>query len=161
MWSNGVVADDNPDDASPWMRDDWVPDSTEPDTAVFATGRRPPAGPSAPSWSGGADEPPPEDFDDPGADVGAPRSNVGRKVIAGGVVIALLVGSAGALLRDDGESETDPDPTSPAVEIDDTVPVTTTLDTIPPTSVRTLDALVTPEPGRTPNCAGAGADRRR
>ena len=45
-------------------------------------------------WS----EPPPEDFDDPNPEHDSSRSFVGRKVVAGIIVVALLVGSAGALV---------------------------------------------------------------
>jgi len=113
MWSNDPVADD-PDDVSPWARDDWVPDSAVPDSAVFgggaprsggSSGARPPAGIFG--------EPPPEDFGDQAT---SSRSTLGRKVIAAAIVLALLIGSAGALLRSDATSD-DPTPsTTPSTE---------------------------------------------
>ena len=104
MWSNDLVADEDPDDVSPWTRDDWVPESAVPDRGVFddarrlgdRTARQPPAGVFG--------EPPPEDFDDAHEPGGISRSNIGRKVVAGVVVLALLIGSAGALLRGGGDA---------------------------------------------------------
>jgi len=112
MWSNDPVADDS-DDVSPWSRDDWVPDSAVPDSGVFgdrvprsggSSGARPPAGIFA--------EPPPEDFDQ---DATSSRSTLARKVVAAAIVLALLIGSAGALLRNGGTSD-DPAPsTTPSI----------------------------------------------
>ncbi|MGE5210273.1 MAG: hypothetical protein ACM3MM_03365 [Acidobacteriota bacterium] len=143
------MADDDPDDASPWTRDDWVPDSTVPDPAVFGSGRRPAAdsAPSARLAGSGADEPPPEDFDDPDRDARPPRSTVVRRVVAAGVVVALLVGSAGALLRNDGSPETVPDSSATAPDTTASASSTSTAETTPPTSVSATDVAVTPEPG--------------
>ncbi|HSP27480.1 MAG TPA: hypothetical protein VLN74_02940, partial [Ilumatobacteraceae bacterium] len=146
MWSNDAVADEHPDDASPWTRDDWVPDSAVPDAAVFADGARRPPGPGRPAP--GFDEPPPEDFDDHDAGVRSARSSLGRKVVAGGIASALLIGSAGALLRNDGEGDAAPATTSATTSA--TAPATTSFadpalddtdvprDSVPPTSVQTV-----------------------
>ena len=134
MWSNDAVADEHPDDPSPWTRDDWVPDSAVPDETVFADGARRPSGPGRPA--GGPDEPAPEDFDDRHASAHSSTSSIGRKVVAAGVVSALLIGSAGALLRDDGDRETAPATTSfadPSSNITEAP-----RGTIPPTTVQTL-----------------------
>jgi hypothetical protein len=160
VWSNGAVADDDPDDASPWTRDDWVPESTAPDPVVFGAkrstpGSTPARGPGSGSGGGAppdplaTGEPPPEDFDDHSRHAVAPRSTVGRKVVAGGVVVALLVGSAGALLRDDSQAESEPETTTGDLGTDLGVraPEPTSPDTIPPTSVRTVTVPVSPEPG--------------
>ncbi len=152
MWSNDAVADEHPDDASPWSRDDWVPDdvspwsrddwvpdSAVPDATVFADGApRPPGSGGA---AAGLDEPPPEDFDnhDDGG-VRSARSSLGRKVVAGGIVSALLIGSAGALLRDDGAGDGDGDaaPTTTSFARANPTATIVELDTIPPTTVRTV-----------------------
>lgn len=86
MWSNVAVADEDPDVASPWTRDDW-----DSDSAVL-------------------DEPPEDDFDDRHASASS-RSSLGRKAVAGAVVAALLIASAGAVLRDDGDPEGAPSTT--------------------------------------------------
>lgn len=140
MWSNDAVADD-PDDASPWTRDDWMPDSAVPDENVFGIGRRSTAG--RPS----AVEPPPEDFDGPDSDARPPGSSAARRVVAAGVVIALLVGSAGALMRDDGGPEAAPDASAVPADGVTSVPATAGPDTIPPTGASVVDAPVSPEPG--------------
>ena len=119
MWSNDAVADD-PDDASPWTRDDWVPDSAVPDDNVFGVRSRSTVGPPS------AVEPPPEDFDAPASDARTPGSTAIRRVVAAGVVIALLVGSAGALLRDDGSPETAPDSSAAPADVVVSVPATAT-----------------------------------
>jgi hypothetical protein len=119
MWSNDPVAAEDPDDVSPWTRDDWVPESAVPESGVFdnirrsgdRTARQPPAGIFG--------EPPPEDFDDPHEFGGASRSNIGRKVVAGAIVLALLIGSAGALLRGGGD---EPDDQPPVVSEPVTIP---------------------------------------
>ena len=140
MWSNDAVADD-PEDASPWTRDDWVPDSAVPDENVFGIRQRSTVG--RPS----AAEPPPEDFDGPDSDARAPGSSAVRRVVAAGVVIALLVGSAGALLRDDGGPEGAPDASGVPADVVTSVPAAATPDTIPATSVSVVDVPVSPEPG--------------
>ena len=63
-------------------------------------------------------------------------------------MIALLVGSAGALLRDGNGNETEmvPESTPPREGI---VETTSAPGTIPPTSVRTVTVPVSPEPGET------------
>ena len=71
-----------------------------------------------------------------------PKSSFGRRVVAGAVVAALLIGSAGALLRDDGEPEAAPtttqadDQSSATTEAPpDTIAPTTSLSvTVPPTA---------------------------
>lgn len=108
MWSNGDVADDDPDEASPWERDDWVPESSLPDSSVF-TRRVPPPGPP-PGIFG---EPSEESFADPGVPGTSSRSTVVRKVVAAAIILALLIGSAGALFRSSGNSD-DPTPTTAA-----------------------------------------------
>lgn len=121
MWSNGHVADDDPDDvpdeASPWERDDWVPERSLPDRSVF-TRRVPSPGPP-PGIFG---EPPEESFADPDVPGTSSRSTVVRKVVAAAVILALLVGSAGALFRSSGSSD-DQTPTPTTVATDDTPPV--------------------------------------
>ena len=128
MWSNDAVADDDPDDASPWTRDDWVPASGVPDDDGFGSG---------PQRHADADvhEPPPEDFDDPEPRHDAVRSFAGRKVVAGFIVVALLIGSAGALLRDDSEPEVPPSTTAAPTSVDDRRATTTPDTASPPTSV--------------------------
>jgi hypothetical protein len=136
MWSNDAVADEHPDDESPWTRDDWVPDSAVPDAAVFGGQARRPSGPENPGAPGGRR--PADDFDDGEAGSSSSRSSLGRKVVAAAVVAALLVGSAGALLRNDGEPDPDPVPaTTSAVDrapstTVDTTPITARSATIPP-----------------------------
>lgn len=135
MWSNDAVADDDPDEESPWTRDDWVPDSTVPDAGMFGGGSRRPDGPARDATSGGAvREPPPEDFDDEGVHGGSSRSTLGRKVVAGAIVLALLIGSAGALLRDGGA----PDDRAPTTTPTTTTTSTTSADDRPPV---TLEAI--------------------
>ena len=160
MWSNDAVADEDADEKSPWARDDWVPDSAVPDAAVFRVGVQRPAGPTASGPPRGIfGEPPPEDFDDHGAPRATSRSTLGRKLVAGAIVLALLIGSAGALLRNDGASE-DPAPA--------TTPTTTPVGDRPPV---TLEAL---QPGDSstvpantvlavtaPSSAGTGEDAFR
>jgi hypothetical protein len=133
------VADEHPDDPSPWTRDDWVPDSAVPDAAVFADARRP-GGPRRRAVD--PTEPPPEDFDDPDGGDRSPRSSLGRKVVAGAVVGALLIGSAGALLRDGDDAPAAPANTSFA----DLAPTATSAsrDTIPATT----EGAVTVSPSR-------------
>lgn len=133
------------DRASPWERDDWVPDSAVPDAAVFGAGRRP-GSQRAVNAGGVPGEPPPEAFADPDADERRSSGTFARKAIAAGIVIALVVGSAGALLRDGGDSES-PSPertTPPAGESPATteVPAPTTAPTTAPstTQVVTLEA---------------------
>ena len=143
------MADDDPDDVSPWTRDDWGSDSAVPDPAVFAAGRHVPADPPSPTDNTAAGEPPEEHFEDPDGDGRTPRSSATRRVVAAGVVIALLVGSAGALLRNDGEPEADPETSAPTADVVGSAPATSIADTIPPTSARAVDAPVTAEPGET------------
>ena len=140
MWSNDAVADD-PEDASPWTRDDWMPHSAVPDEDVFGVRRRSTVG--RPS----AVEPPPEDFDGPDSDARPPRSSALRRVVAAGVAIALLVGSAGALLRHDGGPEAAPDASAVPADVVTSVPATAAPDTIPPTGVSVVGLPVSPEPG--------------
>ena len=119
MWSNDPVAEEDPNEESPWTRDDWVPDSAVPDNAVFGGARQrggqgqqqPPPGIFA--------EPSPHDFDDHRESSGVPRSTLGRKLVAGAIVIALLIGSAGALLRggDDGPSDQPPVVSEPVTAV--------------------------------------------
>ena len=139
------MAKDDPDDASPWTRDDWVPDSTVPDPAVFAAGRRAPTDPflASPDRTTAA-EPPVEDFDDPAGDARAQKSSTVRRVVAAGVVIALLVGSAGALLRKGGEPDAAPDSSEPTTEVDGSVAATSAPDTTPPTSAPAAPAQAAP-----------------
>lgn len=138
MWSNGLVADDDPDDTSPWTRDDWVPDSAVPDENVF--GNRPRSTAGLPS----AAEPPPEDFDERDRDVRTSGSTVIRRVVAAGVVIALLIGSAGALLRSGDEPEPEPEPSSTRAEVVVSAPTTSTPGTVRPTN--SVLVTVSPEP---------------
>jgi hypothetical protein len=138
MWSNDAVAED-PDDASPWTRDDWVPDSAVPDEHVF--GIRPRSTVGEPR----AAEPPPEDFDDPDREARTPGSAI-RRAVAAAVVIALLVGSAGALLRNDGDPEAAPESSAASADAVVSVPSTATPDTIPPTSANVIAVPVSQEP---------------
>jgi hypothetical protein len=148
MWSNGPVADDDPDDTSPWTRDDWVPDSAVPDENVFGVRPRSTAG------LPGAEEPPPEDFDHPDGDARTSGSSAVRRIVAAGVIIALLVGSAGALLRNDGSPETPPEPSlAPLVVV--SAPTTSTPDTNPPTSASVVTVPASPEPDQTVQKASA------
>ena len=140
MWSNDAVADDS-DDASPWMRDDWVPDSAVPDENVFGVKQRSTLGEPSPA------EPPPEAFDDPDDDDRTPGSSAIRRVVAGAVIIALLVGSAGALLRNDDEPEIEPEPSSTRADNVTSVPAAATPDTIPPTSANLVTVPVLPASG--------------
>jgi len=134
VWSNDAVAHDDPNEASPRNRDDWVPESAVPDPDVFGRSAQRSGGPAGAASSGGVGgEPPPEDFDDDGALGSSSRSTVGRKVVAGGVVLALLIGSAGALLRNDDSSEDPTPPTTPS-----TTPSTTSVGDRTPT---TLEAV--------------------
>ncbi len=145
MWSNDAVADDEPDDTSPWTRDDWMPDSAVPDAAVFGSGAQQ-RGRGTPNRPDGTPEPPPEDFDAP--DVDASRWLAGRKVLAGVIVIALLVGSAGALLRNDAEREEVPETTRVSPGFDDAAPTVMPRGTSPSTTVRVVTVPVSPEPGQ-------------
>ena len=104
MWSNVAVADEDPDETSPWTRDDWVPDSGAPGPEVFVGSPDGPVASGPLGAIGDQDEPPAEDFDDRHASSSS-RSSLGRKVVAAAVVAALLIGSAGALLREGGEPE--------------------------------------------------------
>jgi hypothetical protein len=104
------VADD-PDDSSPWTRDDWVSDSSVPDAVVFADRSRRSV---VPGHGGTGDR-----FDaasSAGPDDGDPssstRPSVARRLVAAGIVVALLVGSAGALLRGSDDADAVPTTTS-------------------------------------------------
>ena len=139
MWSNGAVADEDPDEASPWTRDDWVPDSAVPDADVLAGGVQRSGGPARDATFAGADdEPPPEDFEGGHVHGGSSRSALGRKVVAGAIILALLIGSAGALLRNDG-APVDPRPTPTSA--DDRLPAT--LEAIRPTPPSTTSLAAT------------------
>jgi hypothetical protein len=61
------------------------------------------------------------------------------------VIIALLIGSAGALLRNDDEPETAPEPSLAPLDVVVSVPSTSAPDTIPPTSVNVVTVPVSPE----------------
>ena len=141
MWSNDAVAEDDPDDASPWTRDDWVPDSAVPDAALFGSRSQPRLGDDRMRDGVGVHEPPPEDFEDP--DLGHARSTsfAGRKVVAGVIVAALLVGSAGALLRSEREPDGVPDTAPASAPADDPPRSTLSIGTTPPTSVRAVPNL--------------------
>jgi hypothetical protein len=136
MWSNDAVADDDPDDASPWSRDDWVPESGVSDSAIFGSSAHQHRGAGQARVGDDVREPPPEDFEEPDRGHGASRSFAGRKVVAGFIVVALLVGSAGALLRNGGEPSAAPSTTSEEIPVGDAPPTTTAVDTTPPTSAR-------------------------
>ena len=145
MWSNVAVADEDPDETSPWTRDDWVPDSAVPDAGMFAGSPSDPGAPGRPGAIGFQDEPPAEDFDDRHAGA-SPRSSLGRTVVVAAVVAALLIGSAGALLRNGDEPEgapttTEADDRSPTGTLPDgSSSITTDVpsDTLPPTTVLTV-----------------------
>ena len=134
MWSNDAVADDDPNEASPWARDDWVPESSVPESSAFG-GREPSRSPSPPPGIFG--EPPPDDFADPDPAAISSRSTLGRKLVAGAIVLALLIGSAGALLRGGGSSD-DPAPA--------TTPITSAVDDRPPVTLEALQPATTPIP---------------
>ena len=149
MWSNDALADDDPDDASPWSRDDWVPDSGVPADDIFGSSTQPPRGVGQARAGADWSEPPPEDFDDPNPEHDSSRSFAGRKVVAGIIVVALLVGSAGALLRNDNESDVPPSTTAERSLVDDP-PATTTPDTTsPPTTVLAVANPGSLQPGQT------------
>jgi hypothetical protein len=131
MWSNDAVADEHPDE-SPWARDDWVPESAVPDATAFGGQARPPSEWGRPVAAGGA-EPPQEAFDD--TDTSGSSRSFGRKVVAAAIVAALLIGSAGALLSNDGEPAPSPAPETTAAV--DRSPATTA-DTTTPTTVQSL-----------------------
>lgn len=141
MWSNDPVADD-PDDASPWERDDWMPESAVPDDNVFGVRPRSTAG--LPS----AEEPPPEDFGDPDSEARISGSSTVRRVVAAGVVIALLVGSAGALLRSGDEPDTrpEPEPRSTRTDVIVSTPSTSDPGTMRPTNSDLVTVPASPEP---------------
>ncbi len=141
MWSNDAVADDDPDDVSPWTRDDWIPDSAVPDADVFGSGSQRRSSADDLHVGAAVHEPPPEEFDDPAPGHATARSFASRKVVAGFIVVALLVGSAGALLRDDGEPDVPPSTTTPAT----TTPATTS----PPTTVLAVAIPGSLEPSQT------------
>jgi len=145
MWSNVAVADEDPDETSPWTRDDWVPDSAVPGPEAFAGSRSGPAASGPQGAIGEHDEPPAADFDDHHG-LTSSRSSLGRKVVASAVVAALLIGSAGALLRDGGEPEGAPTTTEAGDRSlmgalpDDSSSITTGVPsaTLPPTTVLTV-----------------------
>lgn len=149
MWSNGAVPDQDPRDPgapeepvdkSPWERDDWDPGRTVPDTGVFFGGVQPPPQAAGNPDFGGPGEPPPEDFE-PGASSDAPsRSSLGRKLVAGGIVAALLIGSAGALLQNGDEPA--PLPAATTTTLIDPAPTTTdgSLGTTSPTALQAAPA---------------------
>jgi hypothetical protein len=143
MWSNDPVADEDPDEVSPWSRDDWVPDSAVPDSDVFGAGPRRAGRPTQPQPPAGIfGEPPPEDFDDHDR---SSRSTLGRKVVAGAIVLALLIGSAGALLRNDGPDPDDqPPPASEPVVATTDAPDPVTADA-PADSAPPVSASVVPD----------------
>ncbi len=134
MWSNVAVDDAGPDDVSPWTRDDWDADRSTTDDAVFDRPPRVSAQAGRPTATG-SDEPPPTDFERD-ADASTSRSSFGRTMVAGAVVAALVIGSAGALLRNDAE----PDATPTATRPDDRSPTTSDapLDMITPTTERSI-----------------------
>ena len=153
MWSNDAVADEHPDDESPWERDDWVPDSAVPDAAVFGErgrggfdrSRAATSGPGSERFDHGDDG-----FDDGEAAAARSRSSLGRRLVAAAVIAALLLGSAGALLRDDGTPAPDDVPATTAPL--DRSPATTDAapTTVPRVTVASSpavgDALGEPEP---------------
>jgi hypothetical protein len=120
------------------MRDDWVPDSTAPDEHVFGIEQLSTVGQFS------AAEPPPEDFDDPDRDARTSGSSAIRRVVAAGVIIALLVGSAGALLRNDDEPEIEPEPSPTLVDVVTSVPASTPATR--PTNSSLVTVPVSPEP---------------
>jgi hypothetical protein len=137
MWSNGGVADEDPDESSPWSRDDWLADSPAADESVFTTRPDPATAVGPPTTNDGrgvGDEPSAADFEVPVET--SPRSSLGRKVIAAVVVVALLIGSGGALLRCGGD---DTEEDSAATSNDEVTRVTAEpgLETIPPATART------------------------
>jgi hypothetical protein len=143
MWSNGAVPDQDPQDpqdpqvASPWTRDDWDPDPAAPDMGKFVGGSRPPSAPAGRSGSGGPGEPPPEDFEPGESSHASSRSSLGRKLVAGGIVATLLIGSAGALLQDGSEPEPSPATTTTS---SDPAPDSTEEpgDVVPPTTAQAV-----------------------
>ena len=145
MWSNVAVVDEDPDETSPWTRDDWVPDSAVPGPEVFAGSPRGPAASGPLGAIGEHDEPPAEDFDDRHASTSS-RDSLGRKVVAAAVVAALLIGSAGALLSGGGEPEGAPTTTEAGDRSlmgtlpDDSSSITIDVPsaTLPPTTVLTV-----------------------
>ncbi len=136
LWSNGAVADED-NGASPWERDDWIPDSVVPDPGMFGRSAPPGRADLPGAASGSSEEPPPEDFEGhPDAD-GRRRGSTGRTLVAGAIVAALVIGSAGALLQG-GDDPVDPVPPSdPSTTIvNEGSPVTTAAPTI---SLPTVD----------------------
>ena len=151
MWSNDAV-DDGPDDASPWRRDDWLPESSVPEaTGLGSAGER--ADGARRTTSGGSFEPPPEDFDEPDPTEGTSRSSTGRKAVAAAIVAALLIGSAGALLRAGDDSDPAPQRTPGSGPLDDDPAPTTIGDTIAPTSVLEAGGAPRPESPESVNVA--------
>ncbi len=149
MWSNGSVADEDAEEASPWTRDDWVPDSAVPDSGVFGGGTQRSDGPPRNAALGGstggvAGEPSPEDFDEGATHDGPSRSTLGRKLVAGAIILALLIGSAGALLRNDG-APAEPIPTPTSTDDRRTATLEAVRPTIPPTTLPAVTPLPSEE----------------
>ncbi len=111
------MSDDDPSEASPWERDDWMPESAVGDHDTFARSRRL-AAPGQRSSRGVGLEPPPEQFADDSDTPAGRRRPIGTALVGGAVVVALVAGSAGALLRGGDDSDatgspapsTEPDP---------------------------------------------------
>ena len=132
MWSNGHVADDDPDQASPWERDDWVPETSVPDSGVFARREQSPPNPPLNPPPGIFGEPPAEAFTDPGVPGTSSRPTIVRKVVAAAIILALLIGSAGALFRSGGSGEDPPPTPTPTTAADDRP--TATLEALQPSA---------------------------
>jgi hypothetical protein len=168
MWSNELVADEDPNDVSPWLRDDWISDSTVPDRMVASTSARGTAGGEQPGGSDPYAEPSPDDFDDRHAGVSSrsSRSLLGRRIVAGAIIAALLIGSAAALFDTTGDSRGDPSGDTDGAPITTTepeqpvTPATITPATIAPATIAPVTSTpVTSTPDSTTDSTTDTADR--
>jgi hypothetical protein len=102
-----------------------------------------------------AREPRPEEFDGlpDGGDTSG-QSSTGRKVVAGAVVLALLVGSAGALLRSGSDPDGSPEPTAASESFGEVVVTSAPAESSAP-STEPAEISVAPEPGQSGTDAGS------
>lgn len=151
------MADDEPDDVSPWLDDDWLPNSAVPDMDVFASGRPTRSDAAGRASSVGAHPGRPVDRrpDAAGGNAAAgdrpPSRSSGRRLAVGAVLAIVVITAAVLLLRGGGDGATE----ATASTLASGSPVANTLTTsgpepttpVPsavPTTVRTLSNTVAP-----------------
>ena len=148
------MADDEPDDVSPWLNDDWVPKSAVPDMDVFASAGRARSDAEgrdssvAPHPSRPVDRGPGNSGGGGGGGASAPVRSAGRTLAIGAGLAIVVIAAAVMLLRGGSDGSTE----ATASTLDGgSRPVANTLTTSGPepttpvpTTVRTLSNTVAP-----------------